>query len=184
MNGMSIEKARSELQAAMSGPAGRQWSYAPAISAVLDALEQAEQRIAEQRQDPLSQPCKLLEQEPVADVVAWRKEGEKRTCDIRWRKFDVAPGPLYTRPPLSGAPDGYCILPLKLTAANGAKGALSGEFHVIYPIVCQECGGEGCENCNDEGGWQGEILIGWEMIKRIYEAAVKACALPESDNIS
>lgn len=38
------------------------------------------------------------EQEPVADVVAWHKEGEERTCDIRWRRHDVAPGPLYTDP--------------------------------------------------------------------------------------
>lgn len=37
--------------------------------------------------------------EPVADVVAWYKEGEERTCDIRWRRFDVAPGPLYAVPP-------------------------------------------------------------------------------------
>ena len=40
--------------------------------------------------------------EPVADVVPWNKEGEERTCDIRWRRFDVAPGPLYTAPPVPG----------------------------------------------------------------------------------
>ncbi|WP_228051104.1 hypothetical protein [Citrobacter freundii] len=39
--------------------------------------------------------------EPVADVVAWHKEGEERTCDIRWRRFDVQPGPLYGIPPSS-----------------------------------------------------------------------------------
>ena len=122
-------------------------------------------------------------QEPVADVVAWRKDGEERTCDIRWRRFDVAPGPLFTRPLPPGVPDGYCIMPLKLTAANGAKAALSGEFHVNHHIVCGECAGEGCESCNEEGGWEGEILIGWDTIKRIHEAAVEACALPESDNI-
>lgn len=121
--------------------------------------------------------------EPVADVVAWRKEGEERTCDIRWRRFDVAPGPLFTRPLPPGVPDGYCIMPLKLTAANGAKAALSGEFHVNHHIVCGECAGEGCESCNEAGGWEGEILIGWDTIKRIHEAAVEACALPESDNI-
>lgn len=121
--------------------------------------------------------------EPVADVVAWRKEGEERMCDIRWRRFDVAPGPLFTRPLPPGVPDGYCIMPLKLTAANGAKAALSGEFHVNHHIVCGECAGEGCESCNEEGGWEGEILIGWDTIKRIHEAAVEACALPESDNI-
>lgn len=48
MSGMSIEKAKAELQAAMSGPAGRQWVYGPAVSAVLAALEQAEKRVAEQ----------------------------------------------------------------------------------------------------------------------------------------
>lgn len=36
-----------------------------------------------------------MDAEPVADVVAWHKEGEERTCDIRWRRFDVAPGPLF-----------------------------------------------------------------------------------------
>lgn len=38
--------------------------------------------------------------EPVADVVAWHKEGEERTCDIRWRRHDVAPGPLYAATPV------------------------------------------------------------------------------------
>ena len=37
--------------------------------------------------------------EPVADVVAWNKPGEERKCDIRWRRFDVAPGPLFEAPP-------------------------------------------------------------------------------------
>lgn len=36
-----------------------------------------------------------MDAEPVADVVAWYKEGEERTCDIRLRRFDVAPGPLF-----------------------------------------------------------------------------------------
>lgn len=37
---------------------------------------------------------------PVADVVAWNKPGEERKCDIRWRRFDVSPGPLFETPPL------------------------------------------------------------------------------------
>lgn len=285
MKSMTINKAIAELQAAMSGPAGRHWNYGPAISAVLAALGQAEQRIAEleariEPQEPIAwivhartgdrltqngdyvanaegmcnihstplyaapsvQPvavpdkweqwiadaaeyleggleadgeleaegsieakrllarrAAMLNQahvkrpasngqlfgnseqlEPVADVVAWRKDGEQRTCDIRWRRFDVAPGPLFTRPLPPGLPDGYCIMPLKLTAANGAKAALSGEFHVNHHIVCKECAGEGCESCNEEGGWEGEILIGWDTIKRIHEAAVEACALPKA----
>lgn len=78
----------------------------------------------------------------------------------------------------AGLPEGYCSMPKKLTAENGAKGALSGEFHVTYRIVCQSCAGEGCEDCNEEGGWDGEIPVGWDTIKRIHEAAVDACALP------
>lgn len=44
-------------------------------------------------------------QEPVADVVAWSSPTEERTCDIRWRRHDVAPGPLYTAPPAPVVPD-------------------------------------------------------------------------------
>lgn len=75
-------------------------------------------------------------------------------------------------------PDGCCVMPLKLTAENGAKGALSGEFHVTNRIVCQSCAGEGCEDCNDEGGWDAEIPVSWDTIKRIHGAAVEACSLP------
>lgn len=32
---------------------------------------------------------------PVADVVAWSNPNEERKCDIRWRRHDVEPGPLY-----------------------------------------------------------------------------------------
>lgn len=40
-----------------------------------------------------------IEQEPVADVVAWSSPTEERTCDIRWRRHDVDPGPLYAATP-------------------------------------------------------------------------------------
>lgn len=46
-----------------------------------------------------------LEAEPVADIVAWSHPSEERTCDIRWRRFDVAPGLLYTAPPALVVPD-------------------------------------------------------------------------------
>ena len=49
MKKMTVEKAKTELQAVVSGPAGRYWNYGPAVSAVLEALEQAEQRAKEQR---------------------------------------------------------------------------------------------------------------------------------------
>lgn len=45
--GINIKKAKAELHAAVSGSAGRHWHYTQAVTAVLAALEQAEQRIAE-----------------------------------------------------------------------------------------------------------------------------------------
>lgn len=36
-----------------------------------------------------------MDSEPVADVVAWSSPNEERKCDIRWRRHDIKPGPLY-----------------------------------------------------------------------------------------
>lgn len=36
-----------------------------------------------------------MEAEPVADVVSWSHPNEERKCDIRWRRHDIEPGPLY-----------------------------------------------------------------------------------------
>ncbi|MGV4263208.1 hypothetical protein [Citrobacter freundii] len=49
--------------------------------------------------DELQERGKADSAEPVADVVAGYKEGEERTCDIRWRRFEISPGPLYAVPP-------------------------------------------------------------------------------------
>ncbi|MFU0444365.1 DUF551 domain-containing protein [Pseudocitrobacter faecalis] len=55
-------------------------------------------------------PAPVVNAEPVADVVAWHKEGEERTCDIRWRRFDVAPGPLFAvAQPVEVVPDEMAI---------------------------------------------------------------------------
>jgi hypothetical protein len=48
-----------------------------------------------------------LEAEAVADVVAWSSPNEERTCDVRLRRHDIKPGPLYTAPPAPvSVPDG------------------------------------------------------------------------------
>lgn len=61
---------------------------------------------------------------PVADVITWNKEGEERTCDIRWRRFDVQPGPLYTTPPSSPLiPDELRKLIGVLLNSDGHRGA-------------------------------------------------------------
>lgn len=51
----------------------------------------------------------------VAEVVAWNKPGEERKCDIRWRRFDVSPGPLFAVPPLQTVPTGWKLVPIEPT---------------------------------------------------------------------
>lgn len=79
--------------------------------------------------------------------------------------------------PVPAVPDGYVMMPMKLTAENGAKYALSGEFHVLHRVTCHECGGEGCSDCDDDGWLEEKIMIGWDDIKDIYRAAVEACSI-------
>lgn len=45
--------------------------------------------------EALRQLVAAMDSEPVADVVAWSSPNEERKCDIRWRRHDVEPGPLY-----------------------------------------------------------------------------------------
>lgn len=61
-----------------------------------------------------------MDAEPVADVVAWHKEGEERTCDIRWRRFDVAPGPLFAV--AQPVPVDNTFIPKNLDRALGVVG--------------------------------------------------------------
>lgn len=41
---MNIEKAKAELQAAMTGPAGKNWGYGPAVKTLLNELDIADKR--------------------------------------------------------------------------------------------------------------------------------------------
>lgn len=79
-----IIHVREELQRALWHKNGSTIDYVTA-----DAIKALDE-LLERRKDAT---------EPVADVVAWSSPNEERTCDIRWRRFDVAPGPLYTAPP-------------------------------------------------------------------------------------
>lgn len=90
--------------------------------------------------------------------------------------------PLFTAPPAPAVPDGYCIMPLTLTAANGAKGALSGEFKVSRTVRCYECGGEGCDDCADAGEFEEEITVPWDTIKEIFRTAVGVCSMSRTQD--
>ncbi|BBQ61515.1 hypothetical protein FEK91_21820 [Escherichia coli] len=74
--------------------------------------------------------------------------------------------------------DGYVMVPKKLTAENGAKYALSGEFSIPRVVICPECDGDGCGDCEGRGDWHEDQTIDWPTIKLIYQKAVEVCALP------
>lgn len=80
--------------------------------------------------------------------------------------------------PAPVVPDGYCIMPVALTAKNGAKWALSGEFSTAREVTSPECEGDGCSDCDGRGDWYEDQAIDWTTIKEIYRRAVEVCALP------
>ncbi|WP_394515004.1 hypothetical protein [Pantoea sp. SGAir0215] len=69
--------------------------------------------------------------------------------------------------------DGLVSVPRSLTAENGAKAALLGEFSVQQNIVCHECLGEGCDDCNGQGHWISSIPVDWTTIKEIWAKGVE-----------
>ena len=70
-------------------------------------------------------------------------------------------------------PDGWALMPRKLTAENGAKGALSGEFLETKYISCPECfGDDDCESCDGSGRIKVDVIVSWDTIKRIYSSAI------------
>ena len=83
-------------------------------------------------------------------------------------------------------PEGFVLMPERLTAENGAKGALSGEFKESATVTCHECGGSGddaesdndaeCPECKGDGTIDQDVPVTWESIKRIYRKAVEICA--------
>lgn len=79
-------------------------------------------------------------------------------------------------------PDGYCLMPRRLTAENGAKALLLGEFKLEVTHECPECleleePAEGCEICDGQGEYAQHHTIPWDQIKFIYSEAVKGLAL-------
>jgi hypothetical protein len=69
------------------------------------------------------------------------------------------------------------IMPRKLTAENGAKAALIGEFNIPFPVVCSACAYDGaqhdCEVCGGTIEYTQTVNVPWTVIKEIYAAAVK-----------
>ncbi|RDP97965.1 hypothetical protein C4A33_03755 [Escherichia coli] len=70
-------------------------------------------------------------------------------------------------------PDGWVIVPKKLTAENGAKGVLSGEFSETTFISCTECfGDDDCDTCDGSGRIEIKVPVTWTTIKSIWDKGI------------
>ncbi len=71
-------------------------------------------------------------------------------------------------------PDGYALVPMKLTAENGAKGALLGEFSETKFINCPECfGDDECDTCDGSGRIETKVQVSWTNIKAIWDKGIE-----------
>ena len=71
-------------------------------------------------------------------------------------------------------PDGYVMVPMRLTAENGAKCALSGEFSETKFINCPECfGDDECDTCDGSGRIEITVPVTWTTIKEIWVKGVE-----------
>jgi len=82
-----------------------------------------------------------------------------------------------SRPERKTPVDSLVSLPRSLTAENGAKALLIGDFHEITTISCPECDGDedyvdGCSTCHGQGYINRRVAVEWDTIKRIYDKIV------------
>ncbi|HCI5998171.1 TPA: DUF550 domain-containing protein [Klebsiella variicola subsp. variicola] len=85
--------------------------------------------------------------------------------------------------PAPVVPDSYVMVPMRLTAENCAKGALSGEFSETMFVNCPECfGDDECETCDGSGKIEITVPVTWTTIKAIWVKGVEHFAVTAQEN--
>ncbi|HHB9150480.1 hypothetical protein [Klebsiella pneumoniae] len=125
----------------------------------------------------------VVESEPVAlqpelaKVVYHFRDWNEGFPVERFKTDYVISWMLANYPPAQPAPvvpDGYVMVPMRLTAENGAKGALSGEFSETKFVNCPECfGDDECETCDGSGRIEITVPVTWTTIKEIWAKGVE-----------
>lgn len=123
------------------------------------------------------QQAQVTEREP----IAWLNDAylARGVVDGEAGSEDAGPGyiPVYREAgpqPAPVVPDGYVMVPMRLTAENGAKGALSGEFSETKFVNCPECfGDDECETCDGSGRIEITVPVTWTTIKEIWAKGVE-----------
>jgi hypothetical protein len=81
--------------------------------------------------------------------------------------------------------DEAVLLPRKLTAENGAKSLLMGEFSEKVQVACAQCADipeDSCPDCNGTGYVDGEVPVSWDTLKRIYAMVVEHLGASELEH--
>ncbi|EOU8865363.1 ead/Ea22-like family protein [Escherichia coli] len=133
------------------------------VLALLDELERNQQYIKRRDQ----------ENEDIALTVG-KLRVELEAANKRIAELEAEPvSQTYKLNELSGnspvTPDGWVMVPKRLTIENGAKGALSGEFSETVFTNCPECfGDDDCETCDCSGRIEIKVPVSWTTIKTIW----------------
>lgn len=128
-------------------------------------------------QEPVSQPYTLPEPITRNDADGWWMYKGRRVgggCAEWYNRAldDCRAAIAFGNSP--AIPEGYALVPSKLTAENGAKGALSGEFSETKFISCPECfGDDECETCDGSGRIEITVPVSWTSIKEIWAKGVE-----------
>ena len=164
-------------------------------------LEAAKKRIAELEADPVSQTYNLPELIEGMEVSI-----DVSTCDadLGNRYFGTVTEALELDTAKNGyillvqdaepnfdvngnspvTPDGWVMVPKRLTAENGAKGALSGEFSETTFISCLECfGDDDCDTCDGSGRIEIKVPVTWSTIKSIWDKGIEYFAAKPSQEV-
>lgn len=106
-----------------------------------------------------------------AEITAAMEDKLKINMERQWPEPKDGEPRLHIKEPGNSPviPDGWVIVPKKLTAENGAKGVLSGEFSETTFISCPECfGDDDCETCDGSGRIEIKVPVSWTTIKTIW----------------
>lgn len=88
----------------------------------------------------------------------------------------------------AACPEGWQVVPKKITAETGHKYALIGEFNESITLTCPECHDcdeldEHCYICSGEGEFEQPVPVTWDTIKRIHDAVVSVSAAPKPGDV-
>lgn len=153
-------------------------TYADGWNACHAAMLQGSQPVSQTYKLPVNTPC----QDAPAHIWlqtagVWPEDGE--LSELTWCSHNQHhDDTLYVRADLVNGnypvtPDGWVIVPKKLTAENGAKGVLSGEFSETTFISCPECfGDDDCDTCDGSGRIEIKVPVTWTTIKSIWDKGI------------